>query len=320
MTDQNENNAPPQEASKVEIPQVETPAPEEKSPTQLAREAELADISEMFKLEEKPADENSEETPKTPKPDAPADEKKEEPTIAPAPSPAADGKPKEEATPPQTADLKGLLADVLKEMKGTEEKPEEKKADAPPPPKYMPQIPDAIFAGLEHEDPAIRRQAMNAMIGGAMSKVYSDLTAEINARVTEAVSQVPTMVEQSAQQKASLAKTREEFYAENPEFAAKGEKFQKFVAMAGIQYAQSLGAEYKGFTPEFRVKLAKHIEEMTGGAVKAGKVPAKKPASEVKAPKVANGYQAGNAPTRAPEAGAMSLSDEIADTLGITVN
>lgn len=318
MTDQNENSAPSQEAPKVETPQVETPASEEKSPTQLAREAELADIESMFKLDEKPADENSEETPKTPKPDAPADEKKEEPTIAPAPSPAADGKPKEEATPPQTAELKGLLADVLKEMKG-DEKPKEEEPKATPP-KYNPNIPDALFAGLEHEDPAIRRQAMNAMIGGAMSKVYTDLTAEINAKVTEAVSRVPALVEQNTEQKANLAKTRDEFYNENPEFLTKGDKFKQFVAMAGIQFAQSLGAEYKGFTPEFRVKLAKHIEEMTGGAVKAGKQPAKPGATQVKPVKAANGYQAGNAPTRAPEAGAMSLSDEIADTLGITVN
>lgn len=311
MTDQNENNAPQNEAAASEA----SNQPEEKSEIQLAREAELRDIEEMFKLEG--AQENSQETEKTPKPEAPAEEKKEEETTPPAPSPAAEEKPKEEAKP-QTADLKGLLADVLKEMK-TEDKPKEEEPKLPQP-KYTPQIPDAIFAGLEHDDPAIRRQAMNAMIGGAMSRVYADLQAEITAKVGEAVARVPTMVEQTARQKADLTKSRDEFYAENPEFANKGDEFKQFVALAGIQYAQSLGENYKGFTPEFRTQLAKHIEKLTGGVIKAGKVPAQQKPTDTKPPKVVNGFQAGAAPTRAADAGTMSLSDEIADTLGIRPN
>lgn len=326
MTDPVNNSSAPAEAQTSSAPAETTnaaaPVEAEKSPVQLAREAELNDISDLLSMDiggdadPETVDKNSQAKPgETPKPLVPTEVKTEEKTISPAPSPVAEEKPTGEAKP-QSEELKTLLKDLVTEIKGEPAKPEPEAAK-PEAPKYQPQIPDQIFAGLEHEDPAIRRQAMNAMIGGAMSKVYTDLKQEMQAHVQEAIGKVPNLVEASSQQKEALAKTRKDFYDENPEFEAKGPTMQRLVATLGIQLAQSKGADYKGFTKEFQVELAKEVEKLTG--VKAGKPTAKPKALEVKPVKAANGFQAGASSARDDNAGTQSLGDEIADTIGLTL-
>lgn len=280
-----------------------------------ARAAELKDISDLLGLSDAQpkADEiAAAEAAKAAKPEGEADGGKGEQSTAPKPKPVEEVKPKEEAKEPS---LKDVLKEVLAEAK-VASKSEEAKApkSEEEQPKYTPAIPDELFQAIEHDDPATRRQALSIMIGGAMNRVYSDVRKEMQAAFADMRNQMPNVVQSVQQNATSLKKMHDDFYEENPNFGATPERKQ-LVAMVGIQLAQGLGKEYKGFTPEFQKKLAETLQSMTG--LPAGKVAAAK--KEEPKPVPPKKFQSGGPPARV-NGGAPSLGDEIADVISSALN
>lgn len=232
------------------------------------------------------------------------------------PKPGDEGvKPEEK---PQEQSLKDVLKEVLAERAPKEETQEKPKQEEPKGPKYAPSVPNEIMAAMESEDPKVRQQGVSALIGGAMNKVYADLKAEVTSLVQQTFSQVPQILEQRETLSRQAAEFRETFYGENPEFG-KSEPRKKLVAMTAVQLAQSMGKEYKGFTPEFRTKLADAVSELTG--LPKGKGAPGKPPEGQKPPKDKQGFQAGaKTPTRGSEPSAEdALRNDIADTIGMTL-
>ncbi len=317
MTAAEQNNQSSEAEANASAPEQNTEQTTEQTPEQIAQEAQIADISEL--LDGLPPVEDPK---KTPEPAKAGEEKKPEEAAKPPEEgkkpeqkTAEVPKPGEEQKPPEVKEpgLKDLLKEVLAETKAKpEEKPPEQK---PEPPKYTPQVPDEIMEALVHDDPAVRKTAMSAMIGGAMNRVYTDLRKELVAAVAQIRQEVPAIQQQTEESRNAAKKAHDEFYEENPAFAGTP-KMKQLVATTAIQMAQGMGKEYKGFTPEFRTALAKQIEEMTGGALKAGKPAAKKEEPKKDPPK--KQFQAGGPPARMNGgAEAQSLSDEIMDVIGL---
>lgn len=263
--------------------------------------ADLLGLSAEMPKTQEPAKSEGETKPPT---QAKSDEK---PEVIPSAMPD-NAVPKGEVKPPEgEKDLKTLLKEVIAEA---QPKVEEKKPEAPPEkPFYQPAVPPELMAALEHEDPAVRQQGMSALIGGAMNKVRADVLASVQTIVQQAIATVPQTVESRQQAQVQAQEGRRTFYEANPAFA-KSPKTQQLVAMMGMQLAQSMGAEYKGFTPEFQAKLAQIFSEATG--IPAGKTQV--PTGDVKGVK-APPRMTGQVPTRSADP-IQSLSDEILDLVG----
>jgi hypothetical protein len=233
------------------------------------------------------------------------------------PKPGEEQKPQSEAKPPEPS-LKDVLKEVMNEVKAEAPKPQEQKPEEPKPegPKYSPLVPDEIMAAIESEDPKVRQQGVSAMLGGAMNRVYADLKKEMQVTMATVLQQVPTILQQQQSAQAEAKRNHDTFYSENPNFGT-SEARKRLVAQTAIMLAQSEGKAYKGFTPEFRTKLADQLQEMTG--IPKGKAPQKEPAKETKPAKPNNGFQAGNSGARTG-GGEKTLADEIMETIGSVIN
>lgn len=251
----------------------------------------------------------------TPPPGQPEGEKEQVQAKAPAALP----KPGEEAPkvePATEQSLKDVLKEVLAESK-TQPAPktEEKKKD--PGPQYNPNIPDELWAAMNHDDPGVRRQATNIMIGGAMSKVYEDLKKHVTAELATMAQQIPQILAQQETVKQKQKEAHDKFYGENPNFGSTPAR-KRLVTMLAMNLASEMNAAgtYKGTDDAFWAKLADVVVEATGipkgKAAAAAAAPTKPPAKPA--------FQAPAAPSRATEAGAPSLQEEIADVIGMTLN
>jgi len=231
-------------------------------------------------------------------------------TETPITEPGKEGaKPEGVQQPENTAEaLKNLLKEVLKEGKETEPKPAAAPAYTP---KYSNvQVPDAIFQAMNHEDPNVRRQGLNAFIGAAMSKVYDDAVADISARIEAKFSEVPQVLQQTQQAREAQEAIAKDFYGTYKQFdTPQGRQLTQMVA---VQLAHSMGKDYKGWSAEFRDKVGEALIALTGLKAPAPtQAPNTKPAGQPPAQFSANGS------ARPAATGTKTIQDDIAETLGL---
>lgn len=281
----------------------------------------VADISELLGIEEKtPEGEQGGGEKTTP---APAQQPKEKAPpaggteeqkldangnpAAPAPTPS-DEKPKPQG---ENEDLKSILKEVLAEQKKPAEPEKKPEPEAPKAPKYSPQIPPQLMQALEHEDPGVRQQGMAALIGGAMNRIYEDLTKEFSEKLKLELAEVRKQVPQDIQAQQELERKREElrtdFYGSFPEFGTTP-KLRMLVGQVAINLAQSMGQNYKGYNAEFKSLLEKELRELTGIQPKTPEkpTPGKKPGTPALKPTPG---------ARSEPSAAQTLIDEIASVV-----
>jgi len=176
----------------------------------------------------------------------------------PAPTPAAEAQPAPQAL--AAPDVLSRLDAIQAQLAQPQTQPQ---TPTPPDPyttvpEYAFQIPDAVFQGLESEDPGVRRQATAVLAQGVARTVHASMMQTIKPLMVAMQENFPRLIQShmiNAEQQRTI---QADFYGRHKDLDIPALK--PVIAQIGVELAQK--ERVQQYTPEFGDRIALFVRQM----------------------------------------------------------